>query len=1582
MLYSVFSVRGRRAALVTLFCGIFAALTSFSAFAANLTLAWDPSTDPTVVGYDVYYGGASGVYTNMIDVGTNTTVTISNLVPGATYYFAATTYTATGLQSTYSSEIVYTVPVLTTNQPPTINQPANVSIPENAGPQVVNLTGITSGATNEIQVLTVTASSGNTGLIPNPTVSYTSPSTTGTLVFTPLTNNFGSTTITVTVNDGGASNNITTRTFTVTVAPVNNPPTLNSIGNLSIPENAGPQTVNLTGITSGATNESQTLTVTASSSNTGLIPNPTVSYTSPNTTGSLTVTPVSNNFGSTTITVTVNDGGASNNITTRTFAVTVNPVNNPPTLNAITDLSIPENAGPQIVNLSGISSGATNESQTLTVTASSSNTGLIPNPTVSYTSPSATGTLTLSPLTNGFGSATITVTVNDGGASNNIATRTFNVTVNPVNQPPTLNAIGNLSLPENATQQTVNLSGITSGATNEAQTLTVTVSSSNTGLIPTPTVSYTSPNTTGTLTFTPTPNNFGSSSITVTVNDGGASNNITTRTFTVSVNAGNQQPTLDQPANVSIPENAGAQVVNLTGITSGATNEIQTLTITASSSNTGLIPNPTVSYTSPNTTGSLTVTPAVNGFGSSTITVTVNDGGASNNITTRTFTVTVNQVNQLPTLNAIANLSIPENAAPQTVNLSGITSGATNEVQTLTVTASSSNPGLVPNPSVTYTSPNSTGILTVTPVATAFGSATITVTVNDGGASNNIATRSFTVTVNPVNTQPTLDPLAGLNIGENAGPQVVNLTGITSGATNENQTLTVSASSSNTGLIPNPTVSYTSPNATGTLTLTPTTNNIGSSTVTVTVNDGGASNNIITRTFTVTVNGVNQAPTINVIADRSIPENGGPQTVNLSGITSGATNEIQTLTVTASSSNTGLIPNPSVTYTSPNTTGTLSFSPAPNQFGSATVTVTVNDGGASNNITTRTFNVTVNPVNQQPTLNPLGNLTLIENDGQQTVNLSGISSGAANENQTLLVSASSSNPGVIPTPSVSYTSPNTTGSLSFTPANNGFGSATITVTVNDGGTSNNIVTRSFTVVVDAPPTISALTNYVLAAGNSTPAFPFTIGDADTSVANLTLTATSDNPALAPTNTIIFGGSGSNRTITVSPLVGQTGIVNIAVFVSDGITSNSSSFQLNVQTPPQPPTNLHVVTVQGLGSLSPDLAGQTLAIGSTYTVTAIPAAGQTFTGWSGSITSTESTITFVVTSNLTLQANFSPTNFTAAQATYSGLFYEVNTNGSDLVRQSSSGAFNLTATKKGRYSGYVLIGKNRYPFSGNLNAKGQDTKSLSRHGADTLSLEVHLGLGGQANQAFGSVANGSWSAGVVASRAVFNSRTNPAPFAGNYTVILPGHQDDPSVPAGDGYGSVRVSSSGIVSLAGNLADGTRFTRSAPISQQGEFPVYAALYSGGGSVLSWLTFTNTITNDINGWLNWIKPAVSTSKYYPTGFTTNCLAVGSAYLHTWGGDLMLDLNSANLNVDTGGDITTGFTNSFVLNAASVQNQSPNRLGMSIAGGTGVFHGTVADPTSGAIHTFGGAAFQKSNKAYGALLGTDKSSRIVISN
>jgi hypothetical protein len=251
-----------------------------------------------------------------------------------------------------------------------------------------------------------------------------------------------------------------------------------------------------------------------------------------------------------------------------------------------------------------------------------------------------------------------------------------------------------------------------------------------------------------------------------------------------------------------------------------------------------------------------------------------------------------------------------------------------------------------------------------------------------------------------------------------------------------------------------------------------------------------------------------------------------------------------------------------------------------NAFGSATITVTVNDGGASNNIVSHTFAVTVNPVNQPPTLNSIADLDINENAGQQTVNLSGISSGAANESQTLTITASSSNTGLVPTPTVTYTSPNTTGSLRFTPVTNAFGAATITVTVNDGGLSNNIVTRSFAVLVgqvDTPPTISSIANRVIAVDSVTPAIPFTVGDAETPVANLTVSGSSDNSTLVLPSGIVFGGSNGSRTVTITPEAGQTGVANITVTVSDGTDTTSTVFQLSVRQRPAAPGTLRIAS---------------------------------------------------------------------------------------------------------------------------------------------------------------------------------------------------------------------------------------------------------------------------------------------------------------------------------------------------------------------------------------------------------------------
>ena len=57
-------------------------------------LAWTASATPSVIGYRVLYGLASGSLTNSMDIGNVTTATISGLTPGQTYFLAVVARTA------------------------------------------------------------------------------------------------------------------------------------------------------------------------------------------------------------------------------------------------------------------------------------------------------------------------------------------------------------------------------------------------------------------------------------------------------------------------------------------------------------------------------------------------------------------------------------------------------------------------------------------------------------------------------------------------------------------------------------------------------------------------------------------------------------------------------------------------------------------------------------------------------------------------------------------------------------------------------------------------------------------------------------------------------------------------------------------------------------------------------------------------------------------------------------------------------------------------------------------------------------------------------------------------------------------------------------------------------------------------------------------------------------------------------------------------------------------------------------------------------------------------------------------------
>ena len=88
----------------------------------------------------------------------------------------------------------------------------------------------------------------------------------------------------------------------------------------------------------------------------------------------------------------------------------------------------------------------------------------------------------------------------------------------------------------------------------------------------------------------------------------------------------------------------------------------------------------------------------------------------------------------------------------------------------------------------------------------------------------------------------------------------------------------------------------------------------------------------------------------------------------------------------------------------------------------------------------------------------------------------------------------------------------------------------------------------------------------------TAALPFVIGDPETAASSLTLAGSSSNPALVTTAGISFGGSGSNRTVTVKPLANQAGTALITVTVTDGSgTGTSTTFRLVVNQLNDPPS---------------------------------------------------------------------------------------------------------------------------------------------------------------------------------------------------------------------------------------------------------------------------------------------------------------------------------------------------------------------------------------------------------------------------
>jgi len=194
--------------------------------------------------------------------------------------------------------------------------------------------------------------------------------------------------------------------------------------------------------------------------------------------------------------------------------------------------------------------------------------------------------------------------------------------------------------------------------------------------------------------------------------------------------------------------------------------------------------------------------------------VTASDGVTNSS---KTFVLTVTAVNDPPSLSSISDQSTVEDTP--TASIPFTVGDVETSAGSLSVSGVSANPTLVPAQNIVFGGSASNRTVRLTPATNQFGTALITVTVTDpGGAS---ASQSFLLTVTPVNDAPTLDAIADLTLNQSGGPQTVPLSGIGSGAQNESQTLSLTASSSDASLLMNLSISYTSPASTGTLNFTP-----------------------------------------------------------------------------------------------------------------------------------------------------------------------------------------------------------------------------------------------------------------------------------------------------------------------------------------------------------------------------------------------------------------------------------------------------------------------------------------------------------------------------------------------------------------------------------------------------------------------------------------------------------------------------------------------------------------------------------------------------------------------------------------
>ncbi|MBN2280361.1 MAG: T9SS type A sorting domain-containing protein [Candidatus Marinimicrobia bacterium] len=570
--------------------------------------------------------------------------------------------------SNQSSPVTFTITVTDVNDPPSFTMGADQIINEDDGLKIIPAwaTDISPGPDEDYQLVTFhTGNDNSTMFLNQPNIN----SSTGNLLYEIKPNLFGSARVTIYLTDNGGTANggrdtSPLDTFTITVNPVNDPPSFTKGSNQTVPENSGLQTMAgwATKISAGPNESDQSLTFVTTNDKNGLFSTQPVINAA---TGTLTFAAKNDSTGTATVTVYLTDNGGTANggsdqSATQTFTITISPVNDPPSFVKGPDQTLLEDAGAQSVTgwATGISEGPDESGQSLTFHASNNNNALF------STQPSVdaeTGNLSFEANADAFGSVTVSLYLKDDGGMVNggddtSPTQTFSITVHPVNDPPVFISGADQSVAENSGVHTASAwaTGISAGPGESGQLLTFVLVNDDPSLFQTqPAIDAT----TGNLIFEPAQDSAGTARVTVILSDDGGTSNgglnqSAPQTFTITISNVNNPPSFSKGPDLTVDEDTPTQIIHswATEITPGLGEPHQNLVFIVSNDHEPLFSSqPEIDEVS----GDLTFATAADSSGIATVTIVLKDDGGSENGGTdqsgpETLTITVNPVNDPP----------------------------------------------------------------------------------------------------------------------------------------------------------------------------------------------------------------------------------------------------------------------------------------------------------------------------------------------------------------------------------------------------------------------------------------------------------------------------------------------------------------------------------------------------------------------------------------------------------------------------------------------------------------------------------------------------------------------------------------------------------------------------------------------------------------------------------------------------------------------------------------------------------------------------------------------------------------------